>query len=57
MANIWGKAISILAGDLNLGRSHLITTVLFANDNTRKNPFSFLTIHTQLHSSISASIY
>ena len=27
MANIWEKAISILAGNLNLGRSYLITTV------------------------------
>ena len=29
MANIWEKAISILAGDLNLGHSYVITTVLF----------------------------
>ena len=28
MANIWGKAISILEGNLNLGRSYLITTVI-----------------------------
>ena len=28
MANIWEKSISILVGNLNLGRSHLITTVL-----------------------------
>ena len=28
MANIWEKAISILAGNLNLGRSYLITTVV-----------------------------
>ena len=28
MANIWEEAISILAGNLNLGRSYLITTVL-----------------------------
>ena len=28
MANIWEKAISILAGNLNLGSSCLITTVL-----------------------------
>ena len=27
MANIWEKAISILAGNSNLGRSYLITTV------------------------------
>ena len=27
MANIWEKTISILAGNLNLGRSYLITTV------------------------------
>ena len=27
MANIWEKAISILAVNLNLGRSYLITTV------------------------------
>ena len=27
MANIWERAISILAGNLNLGRSYLITTV------------------------------
>ena len=27
MANIWEKVISILAGNLNLGRSYLITTV------------------------------
>ena len=27
MANIWEKAISILAGNLNLGHSYLITTV------------------------------
>ena len=27
MANIWEKAISILAGNLNLDRSYLITTV------------------------------
>ena len=27
MANIWEKAISILAGNLNLGCSYLITTV------------------------------
>ena len=28
MANIWEKAISILAGNLNSGRSYLITTVV-----------------------------
>ena len=28
MANIWEKAYSILAGNLNLGLSYLITTVL-----------------------------
>ena len=28
MANIWGKAISILAGNLNLGHSYFITIVL-----------------------------
>ena len=27
MARIWEKAISILAGNLNLGRSYLITAV------------------------------
>jgi hypothetical protein len=27
MANIWEKAISILAGNLNSGRSYLITPV------------------------------
>ena len=27
MANIWEKGISILAGNLNLGHSNLITTV------------------------------
>ena len=31
MANIWEKAISILAGNLNLGCSYLITTVSFYN--------------------------
>ena len=30
MANIWEKAISILAGNLNLGRSYLITTVFIS---------------------------
>ena len=29
MANIWEKAISILAGNLNLDRSYLITTVAY----------------------------
>ena len=29
MANIWEKAISVLAGNLNSGLSYLITTVLF----------------------------
>ena len=29
MANIWEKAISILAGNLNLGHRYLITTVMF----------------------------
>ena len=28
MANIWEKAISILAGNLNLGRSYLIVILL-----------------------------
>ena len=28
MANIWEEAISILAENLNLGRSYLITTVM-----------------------------
>ena len=30
MANIWEKAISILAGNLNSGLSYLITTVMAA---------------------------
>ena len=36
MASIWEKAISILAGNLNSGRSYLITTVnlLFGMDFT-----------------------
>ena len=29
MANVWEKAISILAGNLNAGLSYLITTVTF----------------------------
>ena len=38
MANIWEKAISILAGNLNLGRSYLITTVriIFGRSKTLK---------------------
>ena len=35
MANIWEKAISILAEDLNLGRSYLIITVLIGTRNLR----------------------
>ena len=31
MANIWEKAISILAGNLNSGLSYLITTVNMGN--------------------------
>ena len=31
MANIWENAISILAGNLNLGHSYLITTVINVN--------------------------
>ena len=30
MANIWEKVISILAGNLNLGRIYLTTTVISA---------------------------
>ena len=30
MANIWGKDILILAGNLNSGRSYLITAVLIS---------------------------
>ena len=39
MANIWIKAISILAGNLNSGLSYLITTVTFPtiNDFNRYN--------------------
>ena len=31
MANIWENAISILAGNLNMGHSYLITTVINVN--------------------------
>ena len=34
MANIWEKAISILAGNLNSGLSYLITTVTIAKWNS-----------------------
>ena len=37
MTNIWEKAISILAGNLNLGRIYLITTVTSSCMFLRKN--------------------
>ena len=53
MVNIWEKAISILAGNLNLGLSNLITTVLFENfqakaprNNDKENT---IVLHLSVH--------
>ena len=45
MANIWEKAISILAGNLNLGHSDLITTVqqtVFCSEGQSQEQFYIL---------------
>ena len=64
MANIWEKAISILAGNLNLGRSYLITTVSTCKRRNRFFPStatnnSFISLYILKHfsaQSVSVSI-
>ena len=47
MANIWDEAISILAGNLNLGRSYLITTVFMDDPFHEKMSFAAAMLKVQ----------